>query len=103
MKKFYKLVFKIIKKKAALSAPDAALMWDGDLYKPVPSTKFVQLCLWLYTIEPPIYAHFDKVCRTMAWKKDPKIFQTLGPYAAAMRHILTAAESQKKVKQGLQR
>lgn len=30
-----------------------------------PENPIVQLLLWLYTIEPPIYAHLNKACRLM--------------------------------------
>ena len=45
------------------------------------------LILWLYSIEPPLYFHFNNACRLRDWKLLP----LLGPFAAATANILDGA------------
>ena len=54
-----------------------------------PNSKIVQTLLWIYTIEPPIYADLNSACREM----NLDLLDDLGPYAIALFYILQGTES----------
>ena len=45
-----------------------------------PKSKVYFLVLWLYSIEPPLYFHFNQACR----RRDSKLIPLLGPFANAL-------------------
>ena len=49
-----------------------------------PTSKGVFLVLWLYSIEPPLYFHFNTACR----HRDYTLLPLLGPFAFAIGVIL---------------
>ena len=53
-----------------------------------PENFYVKTILWLYTIEPPIYADLNRACR----ERDESKIDSLGPFARALYFILNSAE-----------
>ena len=49
-----------------------------------PTSKAVFLILWLYSVEPPLYFHFNTACR----ERNNKLLPLLGPFAKATGVIL---------------
>jgi len=66
-----------------------------------PTEPAVMLVLWLYTIEPPIYDHLNRISRDMEWKNDPKLFETLGPFAFGIHFALGSAQKRRQKPQPL--
>ena len=50
----------------------------------MPTSKAVFLILWLYSVEPPLYFHFNTACRD----RNNKLLPLLGPFAKATGVIL---------------
>ena len=49
-----------------------------------PTSKAVFLILWLYSVEPPLYFHFNTACRV----RNSALLPLLGPFAKATGVIL---------------
>ena len=49
-----------------------------------PTSKAVFLILWLYSVEPPLYFHFNSACR----ERNNALLPLLGPFAKATGVIL---------------
>ena len=49
-----------------------------------PTSKAVFLILWLYSVEPPLYFHFNTACRD----RNNALLPLLGPFAKATGVIL---------------
>ena len=98
VKKTYQNVFKVIQYLLAFPDLDKKFIgvgdddpdYNSDYNLCCPSSKGTFLILWLYSIEPPLYFHFNTACRLRDWKYLP----LLGPFAQATACILEgAAES----------
>lgn len=92
------LVFEKIFELINFSEPDEPLITYQDKESELclwnPYSKAVCIIMWLYSIEPPLYAAINEACRTI----DNKYLRSLGPFAAALFAILVNAEGNKKNK-----
>ena len=91
MNETYQKVFDIIGNLIAFDDLDKKFIVEdyGDDYKSeynlyFPTSKAVFLILWLYSVEPPLYFHFNTACR----HRNNALLPLLGPFAKATGVIL---------------
>lgn len=60
--------------------------------------KAVQLALWLNSIEPSFCAELSKASQMTTWKKDKRLYETLGPFACAIFLIFLDGEEHRQEK-----
>ena len=92
MKEAYQKVFDIIQNLLAFDDLDKKFIEQskyGNDYKSeynlfCPTSKAVFLILWLYSVEPPLYFHFNTACRD----RNNALLPLLGPFAKATGVIL---------------
>ena len=95
MKETYQKVFDIIQNLLAFDDLDkkfSPYLKDGEYCLHKPTSKAVFLILWLYSVEPPLYFHFNTACR----ERDNKLLPLLGPFAFATGRILNGYAEDKR-------
>ena len=80
MKETYQKVFDIIQN--LLAFDDLDKKFESNFGKSEynlwwPNSKAVFLILWLYSVEPPLYFHFNTACRD----RNNALLPLLGPFA----------------------
>lgn len=88
-------VFQNIQNMIAFTDMDQEFGYGYDEYSCYnPKSKACVLCLWFWSIEPPLYCHLNKASRQM----DALLLPMLGPWAYALMQILRGAESERSDK-----
>lgn len=89
-------VFQNIQNMIAFTDMDHKFEWytNSEYSCGNPKSKACVLCLWFWSIEPPLYCHLNKASRQM----DAYLLPMLGPWARALMTILNGAEENRSDK-----